>query len=153
MNQDLSLLQKIVEGARSGADACSQLADRCEDDAMCRELRTQRDDYESAARDAEALLEKQGVRPRPKGAMARAGMWFGMQVNTMMDRSASHIADICIQGATMGVIALTRDRNDLPDASPEAQDMAANLITAQQDAIERLKKHLVSEPEKEKQKT
>ena len=53
----------------------------------------------------------------------------------------------------MGVIAITRARNDLPDASPEAQDMAANLITVQQDAIERLKKHLVSEPEKEKQKT
>ena len=33
-----------------------------------------------------------------------------------------------------------------PDASPEAHDMAANLITAQQDAIERLKKHLVSVP-------
>ena len=43
MNQDLSLLQKIVESARSGADACSQLADRCEDDGMCRELRTQRE--------------------------------------------------------------------------------------------------------------
>ena len=33
-----------------------------------------------------------------------------------------------------------------PDASPEAHDMAANLIMAQQDAIERLKKHLVSVP-------
>ena len=145
MNQDLSLLQKIVEGARSGADACSQLADRCEDDGMCRELRTQRNDYESAARDAEALLEKQGVRPRPKGAMARAGMWFGMQVNTMMDRSASHIADICIQGATMGIVEMTKARNACPDAGADAHGVAAWLIERQQQAIDRMKNFLTME--------
>ena len=71
--------------------------------------------------------------------MSRAGMWIGVKTNTLADDSAAHLAEIIIQGATMGVIAITRARNDLPDASPEAQDMAANLITVQQDAIERLK--------------
>ncbi len=142
MNQDLNLLQKIVENARSGADACSQLVDRCEDEGMQRELRAQRDDYESAARDAEKLLEKNGIQPRPKGMMARAGMWFGMQINTMMDRSASHIADISIQGATMGIVEMTKARNSNPDAGADAQGIAAWMIERQQQAVDRMKTFL-----------
>ena len=145
MNQTRKLLQKIVENARTGADACDQMLSCAKDVDLRNELMNERDVYQDFTRDAERALFDSGAQPR-------AGMWIGVKTNTLADDSAAHLAEIIIQGATMGVIAITRARNDLPDASPEAQDMAANLITVQQDAIERLKKHLVSEPVKEKQR-
>ena len=142
MNQTQKLLQAIVENGRMGEDACDQLLSRTEDQAMRQELMREKEDYAAAARDAEKLLYDQGVHPEPKGPMARMGLWMGMQINTAMDQSNSHIADLVIQGATMGVVAITRARNSFTEADAEAQGIASNLITKQQEAIERLKTFL-----------
>ena len=142
MNQTWRLLQSIVENGRMGADACGQLLERTEDDQIRGELLREKGDYEAAVRDAEAQLRAQGIHPQPKGPMARMGMWMGMQMNTAMDASAGHIAEIVIEGATMGIVELTKARNDNPDADAEAQGIAANLIARQQESIDRLKNFL-----------
>ena len=98
--------------------------------------------YAASAQDAEKLLFAQNIHPQPKGPMARMGLWMGMQINTATDQSASHIADITIQGATMGVVALTKARNSFTEADAQAQGIASNLITKQQEAIDRLKAFL-----------
>lgn len=142
MDQTRSLLQAIVENGRMGADACGQLLEKCGDAALREELARERDFYESATRAAEGALEARGISPRPKGMMARMGLWMGMQFNTMTDESASHMAEITIQGASMGVVEITKARNSFPDADEEAQGIAANLIARQQEAIDRLKAFL-----------
>lgn len=142
MDQTQKLLQCIVENARMGEDACNQLLSRADDPEIRQELMLEKQHYAQASRDAEAKLCALGVRPRPKGSMARMGMWMGMQINTATDCSASHIADIVIQGATMGVVELTKARNSLSEANAEAQGVAAELITRQQEAIDRLKTFL-----------
>ena len=139
MDQTQKLLQSIVENARMGADACDQLMPKTSDMSLRQELMNERQQYENACRDAEAQLMQLGVHPHPKGPMARAGMWMGMEMNTMMDKSASHIADMLIQGCTMGVVEMTKARNSLPDADAQAQGVASALVTAQQESIERLK--------------
>lgn len=142
MDQTQKLLQTIVENARMGTDACDQLLSKTDDMALRQELMNQRQQYENASRDAETRLMQLNVAPQPKGPMARAGLWMGMQVNTIKDRSASHIADMLIQGATMGIVEMTKARNSLTDADAEAQGIASALITAQQEAIDRLKNFL-----------
>lgn len=142
MNQTEKLLQSLVENARMGEDACDQLLSRAEDMQMRQELMLEKQQYAEIARDAEQRLCDMGVKPRPKGMAARMGMWMGMQMNTAMDKSASHIADIVIQGATMGIVEMTKARNSNQDADAEAQGIASNFITRQQDAIDRLKAFL-----------
>lgn len=142
MNPTQKLLQSIVENARMGEDACAQLLRRAQDNAIRQELMLEKQHYAQAARDAEQQLYQLGVQPHPKGAAARMGLWMGMQLNTMMDHTSAHIADMLIQGATMGVIELTKARNSLSDANAQAQGIAADLITKQQEAIDRLKAFL-----------
>ena len=142
MNQTQQLLQTIVENGRMGEDACDQLLSRTKDEQMRNELMQEKQDYAAAARDAETRLCEQGLKPEPKGPMARMGLWMGMQINTAMDQTASHIADIVIQGATMGVVELTKARNSFSEADAQAQGIASNLIERQQEAIDRLKAFL-----------
>ena len=142
MDQTQKLLQSVVENARTGLDACEQLIGKTKDQNMRNELMTQRDQYQQFARDAENALFATGGQPHRKNPMARMGMWMGIQMDTMMDATPSHIADMLIQGATMGVVGMTRDRNDLPDADAHAQGIASSFITAQQENIDRLKTYL-----------
>ena len=142
MNQTRNLLQSIVENARVGEDACDQLLSRTEDKNLRMELMNEKQQYAGFARDAEMMLENMGVHPHPQGMMERMGMWMGMQFNTLKDHSASHIADMLIQGATMGVVEMTKARNSNPDADAQAHGVAADMIAKQQEAIDRLKSFL-----------
>lgn len=142
MDQTQKLLQSVVENARTGLNACEQLMERTKDEEMRRELMTLREQYQGFQRDAEQALYDAGGRPHAQNPMARAGMWMGLQLNTMTDTSAGHIADMIIQGTTMGVIGMTKDRNEFADADANAQGIASNFVTTQQDSIERMKKFL-----------
>ncbi len=133
----------MAENARTGYDAANQLLARAEDDEMRSELACERDYYRDTVRDAEEQLREFGEKPDAKGPLARAGMWAGIRMNTLTDRSRSHLADIVIQGATMGVIDTTKARNEFPDADAVAQDAASRFITRQQEAIERMKDFLM----------
>ena len=142
MNDTEKLLQNIVENTRMGEYACQQLLQKTQDEPMRQELMRQQQDYANAAAQAEEQLTSMGVRPEPKGPMARMGMWMGMQFNTATDRSAAHIADITFQGAGMGIAEITKACNSLPGADANARGIADGLIAAQQQAIDRLKPFL-----------
>ena len=52
--------------------------------------------------------------------MARAGMWVGLEMETLADRSDAHIAEIVIQGHH-GVIEMTKALNTHDGADPDAR--------------------------------
>ena len=143
MNQTKELLNCVARNALTGEEATSQLIKRTEDSEMRKELMFQQDNYRSVHRQAEDILLRMGESPESPGAMARMGMWAGVMMNTAIDRSNAQIADIMIEGATMGVVDTTKARNQCAEASAEAQGIASNFITQQQDSIERMKQFLV----------
>jgi hypothetical protein len=143
-NQTQKLLQSVVENARSGLDACEQLLGKVTDGEMRGELMTQRAQYQNFAQDAEKALYAAGGQPHRKNPLERVGMWMGVEMNTMTDVTPPHIADMLIQGATMGIVGMTKDRNDLPEADANAQGIASSFITAQQENIEKLKGYLTA---------
>ena len=142
MDQTQKLLQSIVENARTGQEACEQLMNKTDNAQLRDELMTQSRQYQAFAHDAEKSLYDTGAHPHTKSPMSKMGMWMGLQMNTLTDSSPSHIADLIIQGSTMGVIGMTRDRNALPEADAHAKGIANNFIVTQQDCIERLKSYL-----------
>ena len=143
MDQTNKLLSCVAKNALTGEEATSQLMKRTEDSEMRRELEYQQEQYRAVHRQAEHMLgNDNGVDDSP-GMMAKMGMWAGVMMNTMTDKSNAHIADIMIQGATMGVVDTIRARNECVDATAEAQGVASSFITQQQDSIERMKQFLV----------
>ena len=142
MNHSRKLLECIVENARTGEYACEQLMNKTADDEMRRELAIEKKNYVEIAGEAEKRIEKMGLPVQHLDKMARMGMWMGTQYNTMIDKTSTHIAEMLIEGATMGIVAMTKARNSCPDAEADIQGIASRFITCQQEAIERLKRVL-----------
>ena len=143
MEQTEKLLQSIVENARMGIYACDQLLSKSNDSEMRREIQIEKQGYSEIARNAEQRMYEKGIEPKPEGMMQRMGMWMGMQMNTISDRSNTHLADMLIQGSTMGIVEMTKARNSNPGAADEAKSIAADFITKQQENIDRLKHFLL----------
>ena len=139
MNETIQLLQDVVRNAQTGCDAIDQLMHKTESPAMRSELSAERSQYQSAALDGERALREAGGTPEPVGMMSRAGMWLGTELNTLIDRSDEHIAEMLIQGATMGVIEMTKSMNAYADAAPDARSLASTFIVTQNEIINRAK--------------
>jgi len=146
MNETIQLLRDVVKNARTGEEAINQLMEKAESAEMRGELDREREQYRAAARDAESALIQAGGRADADGTapglMQRAGMWMGTQMNTLTDRSNAHIAEMVIQGATMGIIEMTKARNTCPDADADAAGLASRFIVEQNDIIDRQKAYL-----------
>ena len=139
MNDTVQLLQDVVRNARTGEDAVAQLMKKAEDATMRSELRKEQQEYAATRRESEQALLDAGGRAEPVGPMAKAGMWMGIEMETLADRSDAHIAEIVIQGATMGVIEMTKSLNTYDAADAGARGIASDFVVKQNAAIDRQK--------------
>ena len=139
MNETIQLLQDVVRNARTGRDAVEQLLNKAEGGEMREELNKEKAEYLQTQKEGERALADAGGRAEPTGPMARAGMWMGLEMETLADRSDAHIAEIVIQGATMGVIEMTKALNTYDAADPGARSLASQFVVRQNEAIDRQK--------------
>ena len=139
MDETVQLLQDVVRNARTGQDAVEQLMKKTEGSGMREDLSREQEAYAVVRREGERALRDAGGSAEPVGPLSRAGMWMGLEMETLADRSDSHIAEIVIQGATMGVIEMTRSLNTYDRADPDARGLASRFVVNQNEAIDRQK--------------
>ena len=78
-----------------------------------------------------------------KPLISKMGAYFGINMEVMKDNSDSRLADMLIQGLTMGVLNVTKKIDTYKgDAEKEVIGLAKEFKTFQQEGIEFLKKYL-----------
>ena len=78
-----------------------------------------------------------------KNIMNKVMGWTGVQMNTINDKSPSKIAEIMIEGTTIGIIEGRKIINHEADqASKDVRDLLNNFVTFQENNVEQLKKFL-----------
>lgn len=142
VNQSIRLLQEIVRAARDGAEGLSLVMEKTDNQALRQLLGEEKGQYAAAEQEAGQLLISHGGRAEPESMMNRAGMWMGMQMNTLMDKTPSHLAELLITGNTMGIVSLIRTKNSLPEADQASIELFNRMIALQSDGIERAKAFL-----------
>jgi hypothetical protein len=141
-DQNNNLLEEIYKATKMGLEATQLIIPKVEDTSLREDIRSQRDCYEDFADKSEAMLEKRGKQPQEKGKMQKAALWGAIQLNTIKDTTPEHIAEIMINGTTMGIIDLTKKLNDLDDSDAGAKELALDYLKSEEEHIDALKKHL-----------
>ena len=137
-------LDSLYKNVKMGADSIIDLMPKVKDQAMREEMTSELEKYEEFAKDIRDILFKNGDEPKEESFMAKLGVKMGVMMNTMMDDTTSHIADMMIQGATMGITDTTKLLREYENksCSEEALALAKKTIKYEQETIERLKKFL-----------
>ena len=142
MNQTEKLLLQVWQNAEMGLTSTEHLLKKAKDDAVRRELSRQADSYRELMDRSGNMLADMGVDRKKTPLYQRAMSSMGIEMEMMTDPTSANIADMVIQGATMGVVELTKARHAYPDADPDAHAIAGDFISGQQDAIENMKAFL-----------
>jgi len=142
MTQDAQLLQAIYQNVQMGIDGIKNIFDDAKEDAFRKELKRQEDEYRELSNDASELLHSLDEEPENIGAMAKAGSFISTEINTLTDSTTSHLAEMMIQGTTMGITKLMRKQRSLDGVGVSTQKLAQRVITAEVLNVENLKKYL-----------
>jgi hypothetical protein len=101
-------------------------------------LTKQIDGYESLARRIKKRLCDKGLEAKEENVMVKLWSSVGMAMNTLMDSSDSHLAQLIAEGSTMGItdgIKLLRDYENT-EVSEEALDIAREVIKFEERNLE-----------------
>lgn len=141
-NINLTILNEISKSAKTGMDSISYVLDKVGDENMRENLTFQYSEYGKIVDRVNTEFDKYGEVPDEQPLMTKMMGWTGVQLNTMTDKSNSHIAEIMIQGGDMGIIKCQKLLNHNPRADQTVKDILNDFITMQKNDIEKMKEFL-----------
>ena len=131
-----ALLHSLFSCTQMGHDNCEKLMTYIEDDAFYDVVRSQRSAYRRMLQKVEDALQEE---PEGKSALQKAMAQCMIGLQTLTDRSASHLAEMMLQGGLMGVVEVQKALHAHPRASLRAKRLCAIFLQLQQDHMEALK--------------
>jgi hypothetical protein len=143
MNNDAKLLSYIHKNAAMGTRTIPHVLSLPQSKAMHRALTSQLEEYKLIARDSEECAKRRGYDVAEPTALSQTMSAMMLRMQTMTDRSTSHLAELMIQGNTMGTIQMTRQLNQLrPKADSEISDLGRKLLKTEEQNIQQMKMFL-----------
>lgn len=141
-NRSVEFLNKIYENETMGGESVSMLSEKVEDKEVLLELERQHSEYNKIAGDTVQALAQEKAVPKQQSPLAKMGVWSGVQLNTLTDRSNDKIAQMMIEGSTMGIIDLSRLMKEYSDIPEDYRKIAQKLIKLEEDGSQRMKQFL-----------
>ena len=143
MSENKQMLEYIFKGAEMGHDSITQLMRETDDSEFRNALDSQREEYHRIMEQAEELMHRHsGSTPKGIGAMQRMSSEAVTTMKTLMDNSTSKLAEMMIQGSTMGVTKMTRYIGELSGTDRDVDQLAHKLLHTEQSNIEQMKQYL-----------
>ncbi|MBO4216426.1 MAG: hypothetical protein J5940_00625 [Clostridia bacterium] len=138
------LLNEIYGAACMGSDSIMLVTGKISDGALKNELKTQLDGYRNFAVQAENALVGMGKTAKRPGVFKTVPATVSISLKTMADSSESHVAEMMVNGLTMGVIEMKRQANNAVECQVDADavKLANDMVAFQENSINQLKQYL-----------
>lgn len=138
---DVAMLNRIYRDARIGAETIDSLLPHSTSPSLTASMIRQMYRYRGFAHMAKEELLRKGAVPRRASPMSRASIRLGVATHTLFDDSNSHIAELLINGNTMGIIDMTKAVHSIP-SSQQARALGKELLQFEENSIEHMKRYL-----------
>ena len=140
----LSLLEAMYKNVRMGADSILDIMPKVTNEELRTELTSELERYGEFSKEIETAFLDAGEKVKDEGMLAKLGTKMSVAMNTMVDSTTSHIAEMMIQGGTMGITDATKLLREYENTScsEEALNLARRIIKYEEETVERLKEFL-----------
>lgn len=141
--KNVKVLDEVSKGTTMGMDAISYVSEKVGDKRFQEVLNVEYGKYKKIYdRVNDIYSEYSSKEPQETNAMNKMMTWYGVQMNTMTDKSNSKISELLLQGTNMGIIEGRRLINNNKDVDEQVKKILSDFVTMQEDSVETLKKYL-----------
>ena len=142
--QTAELLTAVYKNVKMAGDSILNLMPKVKDEKLKSDMTVQLSKFEGFASQAAKLLAEEGVKPEQENAMTRMSAKWGSMMNTMLDDTTSHLAEMMVEGATMGVTDMMRvvRESENTGVSEKALRLAREVCAYEEKVAEDMKSYL-----------
>lgn len=139
---------EIYKNMKMGESSILDLMPKVTDEGLREDMLKQLEGYRRFSDDAKELLDSEHREAKEASVFAKMGSKMGIAMNTMMDSTSSHLAEMIIEGSTMGITDQTRILHELEEVDKdephysEVIDLTKKIISFEQKNIEIMKTYL-----------
>lgn len=141
MIDSTKMLNYIYETSDMGCYGILTVLDQAEDEKFRSALQEQLTEYKRLRDVSKQHLHRRGKKAEGVNPMAKVSSRMMSTMKTLTDHSSSKIAEMMIEGNTMGVTKSIQHLNDYPEKD-EIRDLAAQLLKTEENNIEQMKQFL-----------
>lgn len=143
-NNELNVLDEINKGATMGMDAIEFISKKVGDENFKNVLDIEYNKYKDISRRVNDLYLNYTSKKEPHetSGMNKVMTWWGVQMNTMSDKSNSNLSELLLNGTNMGIIEGRRLLNQNPNINKDIHSLLADFVKMQEDSVEKLKSYL-----------
>lgn len=142
LNGNEELLNYVYQNCQMGEDTMNRMISMTHDDKFKNHLYAQMNDYHEMNERADQLLRHNGAVAKNVPAMEKFTAYMMIDFKTALDRSTPHLAEMLIQGSTMGIVDAEKNLRTYPHAESEIRSLCTDLLHMEQNNIENLKPFL-----------
>ena len=143
-NATQELLCELYKNVKMGSDSIINIMPKVNGKELRQEMTAELNRYEEFAKEIAKELHASGEEAKEDNILAKLGAKVGMAMNTMMDSTDSHIAQMMIEGATMGITENTKliHEYENKNCSERSLKLARQTVEFMEDSVERMKNYL-----------
>lgn len=138
---EMELLQYVYKTADMGCEGIHAVENHAEEKLLT-ELTRELNEYENIRSEADLLIRKHGDEPSGSGLMAKWSADLMSAGQLAMDDSRSRIAEMMIQGTTMGIVKTIRHLRDYEGDDRPVRELTQKLLETQESNVEKMKDFL-----------
>lgn len=142
MVSDAEMLNHVYQAADMGRTGILDVL-KLTEDALFRDALTQQlAEYDKLMAQAGEMMRQRQIRREEANPMSKLSSQMMTTVKSLGDRSPSHLAEMMIQGNTMGVTKSVKHLNDYQQGDAEVRRLAERMLATEQANIEQMKTYL-----------
>ncbi|WP_238905680.1 hypothetical protein [Clostridium sp. YIM B02506] len=142
MDGNIELLNYIYQNSEMGKDTLTQLIKMTTDENFKNNLKSQLNEYNSIFNEADEKLKSNNKESKSIGTLTKVSTYISINFNTLINKTPSHMAEMLIQGSTMGIIDITKKIKEYKSQDQTILGLANKLLQFEQKNIDELKKIL-----------
>ncbi len=142
MLTETQLLNHIYQTAEMGREGIHSVLRYTSEPRLVNALSQQLSEYEQLQSSAGAMLHARGEQAKGISPVAKLSSEAMSSMKALTDSSPTKIAEMMIQGSTMGVTKSLRNIRDCTVEDEEVRNLANKLVRTEQNNIEQMKQFL-----------
>ena len=142
MNGNAELLNFIYQNSQMGVDTISQLLGIIKDGEFKKQLDSQLSEYQEIQTTARSLLNKNGYDEKGISMLDKIKTYLMINMQTMTDKTPSHVAEMLVIGSNMGVIDAIKNIRKYQEAEQKIISLMERLLKFEENNIKKLKTFL-----------
>lgn len=139
MDKNIELLNYVHQNAQMGIETLKELLEDTKDENMKNILQRHLNEFQKYYDISGSKLNEKNAKPKELNFLSRATTDIMININTLTDKSPSHMAEMLIQGSTMGIVDMTKRIKECQGADKETMDLANGLLAFEQNSVNEYK--------------